>query len=189
MLILASKSPRRRELLALYTEEFQIDVSSAAEPGFSGGAVSDYVEDLARRKARDVAVRHKGDTVIGADTVVAFGGEVLGKPRDLAHAREMLLSMSGGRQEVYTGVCVICRGEERCFSVCTTVIFRKLSEDEIDAYVQTGDCLDKAGAYGIQGGAGEFVETIEGDYFNVIGLPMNELSRVLEEILKTHSKW
>lgn len=182
MLILASKSPRRRELLSLLTTEFEIDVSDAYEPEFSGGEVSAYVCELARIKAREVANRHPKDTVIGADTVVAFDGEVLGKPRSEAHAREMLTAMSGGVQKVYTGVCIIRDGREYTDAVCTEVIFRHLSADEIDAYVATGDCMDKAGAYGIQGGAGEFVSRIAGDYFNVIGLPMKRLSEMLEEI-------
>ena len=189
MLILASKSPRRRELLALYTENFEIEVSNADEPEFSGGEVAEYVKDLARIKAHEVAEKHPHDTVIGADTVVAFDGEVLGKPRDAKHAKEMLTSMSGGAQQVYTGICVIKNGEEIRDAVCTSVVFRELSEKEIDEYVATGDPLDKAGAYGIQGGAGEFVRTISGDYFNVIGLPMKRLSEILCEILKIHSEW
>ncbi len=180
MLVLASKSPRRRELLGLYTKEFVIDVSDAFEPEFEGGSVRDYVMSLAAIKAREVALRHPGDTVIGADTVVAFGGAVLGKPKSEAHAKEMLMSMSGGVQEVYTGVCVIKDGAELLDAVCTKVIFRELSEQEIDAYVATGECMDKAGAYGIQGGAGEFVCEISGDYFNVIGLPMKRLVEMLE---------
>ena len=182
MLILASKSPRRRELLSLLTTEFEIDVSDAHEPEFSGGEVSSYVCELACIKAREVARRHPGDTVIGADTVVAFDGEVLGKPRNEAHAREMLTAMSGGVQKVYTGVCVIHNGREYTDAVCTEVIFRDLSKAEIDVYVATGECMDKAGAYGIQGGAGEFVSHIAGDYFNVIGLPMKRLAEMLEEI-------
>ncbi len=182
MLILASKSPRRRELLSLLTTEFEIDVSNADEPAFCGGEVADYVISLARIKAREVALRHPGDTVLGADTVVAFGGEVLGKPESPEHARQMLTSMSGGVQKVYTGVCIIREGQELCDAVCTEVVFRELLKAEIDAYVATGECMDKAGAYGIQGGAGEFVAHIQGDYFNVIGLPMKRVSEMLEEI-------
>ena len=189
MLILASKSPRRRELLGLYTDKFIIDVSDACEPEFSGGDVGEYVKSLAAIKAREVAMRHPQDTVIGADTVVAFRGEVLGKPRDESHAKEMLTAMSGGAQEVYTGVCIIKDGEEICDAVCTTVVFREVSEAEIDEYIATGESLDKAGAYGIQGGAKEFVQTISGDYFNVIGLPMKRTAELLDEILKIHSEW
>lgn len=179
-LVLASKSPRRRELLSLYTTDFEIDVSGADEPAFSGGSVAEYVKSLAAIKAREVALRHPGATIIGADTVVAFGGEVLGKPRSSEHATEMLTSMSGGAQQVYTGVCVIRDGREICDSVCTEVVFRELSAKEIADYVATGDCMDKAGAYGIQGGAGEFVASVKGDYFNVIGLPMKRLTEILE---------
>lgn len=189
MLILASKSPRRRELLALYTEQFEIQVSNAHEPDFCGGDVSDYVKKLAAIKAREISTSHPDDTVIGADTVVAFDGKVLGKPRDEAHAKEMLTAMSGKEQQVYTGVCVIKGGVEITDSVCTSVVFRELSEKEIDEYIATGESLDKAGAYGIQGGAKEFVKTISGDYFNVIGLPMKRISEILDGVLNTHSEW
>ncbi len=189
MLILASKSPRRRELLSLYTESFEIIVAETDEEPYCGGEVSEYVMALAEKKAEAVADTHPQDTVLGADTVVAFDGKVLGKPRDKAHAKEMLTAMSEKNQEVYTGVCIISKGEKRCFFEKTDVCFRALSEREIDDYVATGDCLDKAGAYGIQGGAGEFVSRVLGDYFNVIGLPMKKTARVLSEILKKHSEW
>ena len=189
MLILASKSPRRRELLALFTENFEIFTAECEEGPFRGGEVSDYVMSLAALKAAAVAKTHPDDTVLGADTVVAFNGEVLGKPRDEAHAKEMLTSMSDGTQEVYTGVCIISRGEKICFFEKTYVSFRSLSEKEIDDYIATGESLDKAGAYGIQGGAGEFVNRVSGDYFNVIGLPMKKTAEVLDEVLKSHSEW
>lgn len=189
MLILASKSPRRRELLALYTEDFEISVAECEEGPYTGGDVSEYVMSLAEKKASAVAATHPHDTVLGADTVVAFSGEVLGKPRDEAHAKEMLSAMSGGTQEVYTGVCIIAHGEKKCFFEKTYVSFRTLSEQEIDDYIATGESLDKAGAYGIQGGAGEFVSRISGDYFNVIGLPMKRTAEKLCEVLKTHSEW
>ena len=182
MLVLASKSPRRRELLSLYTEDFTIDVSTSPEPSFSGGDVAGYVKTLAGIKAREVFSRHPEDIVIGADTVVAFDGEVLGKPRDEAHAKEMLTAMSGKGQEVYTGICVMCRDKTILDSVKTEVSFRNLSEEEIDDYIATGESLDKAGAYGIQGGAGEFVNRVTGDYFNVVGLPMKRLCEILSEL-------
>ncbi|MBE6912773.1 MAG: septum formation protein Maf [Ruminococcaceae bacterium] len=182
MLVLASKSPRRRELLSLYTEDFAIDVSNAHEPSFSGGDVGEYVKCLAEIKASEVSRRHPDDIVIGADTVVAFEGSVLGKPRDEAHAKEMLTTMSGKGQDVYTGICVICGGRKILDSVKTEVSFRDLSEEEIDDYIATGESLDKAGAYGIQGGAGEFVNRVTGDYFNVVGLPMKRLCEILSEL-------
>lgn len=166
--------------MGLFTKDFIIDVSDAFEPPFSGGEVSGYVMSLARIKAREVAARHAGKTVLGADTVVEFGGEVLGKPESPAHAKAMLMAMSGGVQRVWTGVCIIRDGREICDAVCTEVVFRALSEKEIDEYVATGECMDKAGAYGIQGGAKEFVETLRGDYFNVIGLPMKRVCEILE---------
>ena len=189
MLILASKSPRRKDLLGLYTENFKIEVSDVAEPEFQSGDVGEYVMSLARLKAEAVAKNFPKDTVIGADTVVAVGGTVLGKPESEEHAREMLRSMSGSFQQVYTGICIIRGGEVITDAVETRLIFRELSELDIDEYVATGECMDKAGAYGIQGGAKEFVETLSGDYFNVIGLPMKRLCEILEDIKTTHSEW
>ncbi len=185
MLILASKSPRRRELLGLYTENFKIITRPCDEPPYEGGDVAKYVMSLAEKKARCVADEFPSDTVLGADTVVAFDGEVLGKPRDEAHAKEMLSSMSGARQEVFTGVCIIKDGKPHTFFEKTDVYFKDLSEKEIDDYIATGDSLDKAGGYGIQGGAGEFVTRVDGDYFNVIGLPMRATAGYLDEI----SEW
>ncbi len=187
MLILASKSPRRKELLSLYTDNFIIEASDASEPAFSGGDVGEYVKSLARIKARSIAKKHPNDTVVGADTVVEFEGKVLGKPRDEVHAKEMLTAVSGGLQHVFTGVCVIRNGEEICEAVSTEVVFRELFEAEIDEYIATGDCLDKAGAYGIQGAANEFVSEIRGDYFNVVGLPMKRTCEILDSIKQKYS--
>lgn len=189
MLILASKSPRRRELLSLFTEDFTSYTAECEEGPFCGGEVSEYVMSLAEKKAEAVARTHPHDTVLGADTVVAYRGEVLGKPRDETHAKEMLTSMSDGTQEVYTGVCIISNGERIRFFEKTYVSFRPLSEKEIDDYIATGESLDKAGAYGIQGGAGEFVNSVSGDYFNVIGLPMKRTAEALQNVLKSHSEW
>lgn len=177
---MASKSPRRRELLGLFTEDFIIDASNADEPEFSGGDVGEYVMSLAKIKAEEVARRHPGDTVLGADTVVAVGGKVLGKPKSPDHAREMLRSMSGSFQQVYTGICIIRGAETITDAVESRLVFRELTDADIDEYVATGECMDKAGAYGIQGGAKEFVATLRGDYFNVIGLPMKRVCEILE---------
>lgn len=180
MLILASKSPRRRELLSLIAESFGTDSADGEEEKFSSGAVSEYVMRLALAKAEEVAPRHAGDVILSADTVVALSGRVLGKPADEGDAVRMLKSLSGRAHEVFTGVCVMGKGKTVCDFVRTEVVFRRLSDGEIYEYVKTGDPLDKAGAYGIQGGAGRFVSALHGDYFNVIGLPLKRVSEILK---------
>ncbi len=184
MLILASQSPRRRELLSLITRDFVICPSDAPEMPFSGGRVDDYVKALARDKARFVAEKNPHDVVLGADTVVALKGTVLGKPRDRAEAIEMLGSLSGNIHSVFTGVCVMGNSRESLLAVETKVKFRKLSREEISDYVAGGEPLDKAGAYGIQGGARGFVEEISGDYFNVVGLPMKKTFEMLTSFME-----
>lgn len=179
MLVLASKSPRRRELLSLIAENFETDTAQNGEESFTGGEVSEYVMRLARAKAEEVSPRHAGDVILSADTVVALGGRVLGKPRSEADAFRMLKSLSGRAHEVFTGVCVIGRKKTVCDFVRTEVVFRELSDEEITAYIKTGEPLDKAGAYGIQGGAGKFASAVNGDYFNVIGLPMKRVYEIL----------
>ena len=178
-LILASASPRRRELLSLAGYEFEIMPSSAEEIEKGVPAATLAVKN-ALAKARDIYEKSgEGSVVIGADTIVCVENEVLGKPKSRAHAKEMLSSLSGSRHSVITGYAVIGeQGEESGF--CETVVkFRHLSESEIDSYVATGECDDKAGAYGIQERASLFVEGIEGDYFNVMGLPVADLYPVL----------
>ena len=181
-IILASGSPRRRELLArIGVEEYRIlvpDVDESAEPNTPPGAL---VEELSLRKAQ--AVRGQvGDEalVIAADTVVALEGKILGKPVDEVDAVEMLSALAGRNHEVYTGVTVL-RGSKvvTCHEV-TAVTFRPLSPEEIANYVATGEPMDKAGAYGIQGIGSVLVSGIEGDYFNVMGLPVHRLSLVLK---------
>lgn len=184
MLILASQSPRRRELLSLITRDFIISPSDAPEMPFSGGRVDDYVKTLARDKARFIAEKNPHDIVLGADTVVALSGSVLGKPCDKNEAVEMLTSLSGNTHSVFTGVCVIGKGRESLSAVETKVKFRKLTPAEISEYVEGGEPLDKAGAYGIQGGARGFVEEISGDYFNVVGLPMKKTFEMLTAFLE-----
>lgn len=185
MLILASQSPRRRELLTLITGDFEILPSDAPEMPFTGGRVDEYVKTLARDKARFVAEKNPRDLVIGADTVVALSGRVLGKPRDKREARDMLFALSGNTHSVFTGVCVMGKGRELIAAVETKVKFRKLTAEEISEYVDGGEPLDKAGAYGIQGGARGFVEEISGDYFNVVGLPMKKTF----EMLRAFTEW
>lgn len=180
-IVLASKSPRRIELLYRLVDSFDVDESMMGEQSDETNPEKLAVL-LAARKARDVFERNQDAVVIGADTVVAAGKRILGKPEDEAQAREMLSLLAGGEHTVYTGVCVVSK--DFCKSVCcrTTVCFDKLSPSEADAYIATGDWSDKAGAYGIQGEAAKFIKEIKGDYYSVMGLPLHALYKLLEEI-------
>ncbi len=180
MLILASQSPRRRELLEqIGLRDFLIHPAKGEETAPAGLSPERLVERLSRQKAAEVAAACPGDVVIAADTVVAAGGAVLGKPRTPEEAAEMLASLSGRTHTVYTGVTVRRDGEAVTEHEATSVRFRPLSRAEIAAYVATGEPMDKAGAYGIQGRGALLVEGIEGDYFNVVGLPLCRLAQIL----------
>ena len=180
-IILASQSPRRRELLGqMGLTQFIIRPALGEERTDPGLTPAQLVEALSRQKAEEVAGRSDpGDLIIAADTVVAIDGTVLGKPRDEAQAREMLSLLSGRSHTVYTGVTVRRDGEVLTGHEATHVRFRPLSPAEIDAYVRTGEPMDKAGSYGIQGLGALLVEGIEGDYCNVVGLPVCRLGRML----------
>lgn len=179
-LILASGSPRRRELLEAQGLSIEIrrpDVPEVIEPGEMPEV---FARRLAKEKARSVWATSPGSVVVAADTVVALGGTVLGKPEDEEDACRTLRSLSGLTHEVITGVCVLGTSGEECFSVRTAVRFRPLVETEIRRYVASGEPMDKAGAYGIQGRGGAFVEAIFGSYSNVVGLPLAETLAALE---------
>jgi septum formation protein len=183
-LILASTSPRRRELLSLLGLPVEVIGSRYDEALIdpSGMAPPEYVMQLARGKAEEVAGRMDGDAlVIGADTTVVLDGQFLNKPADAADARRMLRALSGRTHEVYTGLCLIRGGTLITDFARTEVVFDALSDEVIAAYVATGEPLDKAGAYGIQGKALSFIPQIHGDYFNVVGLPLFLLCRMLGE--------
>lgn len=176
-IILASASPRRRELLAQAGFEFEVvtsDVDEVVDPSLTPDKL---VMSLARQKAQAVAQNRADCAVIGSDTVVVLDGKVLGKPRDEADAVRMLESLSGRKHEVYTGVCIAFAGETHCFFERTSVNFCELDGEQIKAYVATGEPMDKAGAYGIQGKGCVLVEGIEGDYFNVVGFPVSRFCR------------
>ncbi|MDE6956075.1 MAG: Maf family protein [Oscillospiraceae bacterium] len=180
-IILASNSPRRRELLAqIGIRDFQIlspDVDEAVESGLSPARM---VETLSLRKARAAAGRAGAeDLIIAADTVVALDGRVLGKPRDQGEAFAMLSALSGREHRVYTGVTVLGGGRAATEHEETAVAFRALSPEEIRDYIATGEPMDKAGAYGIQGVGALLVQGIRGDYCNVVGLPLFRLGRML----------
>lgn len=181
-LILASKSPRRRELLVqMGLTDFQIHPAMGEEVAPPGLTPPELVQALALHKAREVAQHHAqaGDLVIGADTIVVLDGQVLGKPRDEAHALEMLTTLAGRAHHVYTGVAVLQDGQELAQVEDTTVWFRDASPEELKRYIATGEPMDKAGAYGIQGRGGLLVSRIEGDYTNVVGLPIVRLATML----------
>ena len=178
-LVLASGSPRRRELLAGLGLAFDIDPPRSPEGNWGGEPPEAFARRLAEAKAAEVAARRRGHLVIGADTIVVRDGVVLGKPADPAHARVMLEFLAGRVHTVHTAVTVIgdargATGVER-----TEVRFRELTSAEIDDYVATGEPLDKAGAYGVQGLGATLVEEVRGCYFNVMGLPVVLLLRLL----------
>ena len=180
-LVLASASPRRKELLSLFHIPFIIRVADIDETMDPSKAPFDEVARVSRRKALAIP-REKCDTVIAADTIVVVDGRVLGKPQSPDHARQMLKSLSGRDHQVMTGIAV--RRGSQC-AVCTEVTdvtFRPLTDAEIDAYIATGEPMDKAGAYGIQGGAALFCEKRNGDYYNVMGLPVCRLGLMLKSM-------
>ena len=186
-LILASASPRRQELLQLIGLPFTVIPSEFDESTLDLWPPDRHVLDSSAAKAEDVAVRIPDGIVIGADTIVVIDQEVLGKPRDEDDARRMLRMLSGRSHYVYTGICAVRREGGKTVRaardfVRTEVRFCDLSDDVIDAYVATGEPLDKAGAYGIQERAAMLIEGIVGDYFNVVGLPVHRLSRLLVEV-------
>ena len=180
-IILASASPRRRELLALAGVDFTVQTADVEEETAPGLTPAETVKQLAEIKAAAVAEKNPSCTVIGADTVVASEGKILGKPKTREEAYEMLGSLSGKTHHVYTGVCIMNGEEKTVFAEETAVTFYELSDDEIYSYVDTGDCYDKAGAYGIQSGGCTLVKKIDGDYFNVVGLPVARLVRGLKK--------
>ena len=185
--VLASASPRRKELLEKMGLQFSIVVSEADESTVSRDIpVNLYVQELALLKVSATAkmlLRNKKALIIAADTIVTLDGEILGKPDGEDGAKKMLSSLSGRTHEVYTGYCVmrISDGKTVCNSVKTEVKFKTLTEQKIRSYIESGEPMDKAGAYGIQGLGSMLIEKINGDYFNVVGLPVSALADTLEE--------
>ncbi len=180
-IILASASPRRRELLDLMLSDFRIipsDFDEGLVPRELGPA--EHVGYSSLMKARDVAAKHPDSIVIGADTVVVVDSEILGKPADERDAARMLRLLSGRTHQVYTGIAAVRGVEERSGTECTDVTFRELSDDLIARYVATREPMDKAGAYAIQGRGAVLIAGLRGCYFNVVGLPVYRLSTLLE---------
>ena len=179
-LVLASKSPRRSEILKNAGYDFVVRVADADETIPDGTKPEDAVVFLAARKAMAVP-RADDETVLGADTIVVLDDKILGKPKDREDAYNMLKALSGRAHSVFTGVCIVENGKSMTFAEETRVEFLPLSDEDIYKYIDTNDCYDKAGAYGIQGYASKFVRRIDGDYFNVVGLP---ISAIFEKFLQ-----
>ena len=180
-LILASQSPRRRELLGLFRIPFEVRVVDIDESMDPVQGPAREVARVSRAKA-EATPRQPEDVVIAADTIVVLEGRVLGKPQSEAHAEAMLTALSGKDHQVMTGVTVIRGHRVLTHTEITDIHFRELSQKEIRSYVATGEPMDKAGAYGIQGGAALFAEKMHGDYYNVMGLPVCRLWQMLREI-------
>ena len=182
-LVLASASPRRSELMhMLGFSDVIVHPAEGGEHPPEGASPEETVKALSRAKAEEVAAVFVGDVlVIAADTIVWLDGEILGKPHSKEQAFEMLSRLSGREHKVYTGVTLLDREGELCEAECSTVHFRELSEEEIHRYIETGEPMDKAGAYGAQGKGALFVKAIEGDFFNVMGLPVCLLGQMLKK--------
>lgn len=180
--VLASASPRRRDLLTLVGIPHDVRPADIDEAYRDGETPAEHAERLAREKAAAVAHQAPDAVTIGSDTIVVVDGDVLGKPRDRAHAHTMLRRLSGRSHEVITGVAASWHGRTASAVERVGVTFRALTDEEIDAYIATGEPMDKAGAYGIQGFGATIVTRVEGDYFAVMGLAVNRLVRLLEQL-------
>ena len=179
-LILASQSPRRKELLGLFRIPFSVQVADIDETIDPTLPPYEEVARVSRKKAEAIA-RGDTDVVIAADTIVVCDGKILGKPADEADAFRMLRLLSGKRHQVMTGLTVLRGDTARVCTEVTDIHFRELSEGEIRAYIATGEPMDKAGAYAIQGGAGTFVEALDGSFENVMGFPVEEVGAMLKQ--------
>jgi septum formation protein len=182
MLVLASASPRRQELLRNAGIPFEVQPAHIPEDPQPGESAKACAERLAREKALAVPRQRPQDCVLGADTVVVIGGEILGKPSDAADAARMLRVLSGREHQVITGICLVVGGRCSVASETTSVTMSEISENEIADYVASGEPMDKAGAYAIQGIASRWIPRIEGDYSNVVGLPVALVFRMLREV-------
>ena len=179
--ILASQSPRRKELLGLFHIPFIVRVSDADETMDPNASAAEQVGLVSRRKAEAVS-READDVVIAADTIVVCNGQILGKPKDEADAYRMLRLLSGRDHQVMTGMTVLQGNTCETVTEITDIHFRELSDREINAYIRSKEPMDKAGAYGIQGGAALFADRLVGDYYNVMGLPVCRLGQLLRKI-------
>lgn len=181
-IILASASPRRQELLSFITNDFKVCPSNIPEIVPKNLKVSKHPEYLSKLKALDIANKYPDDIVIGADTAVIIGSEILGKPSDRDDAKRMLSLLSSKTHKVITGCTIINKGKAISFSVTTKVKFYKLDSLQIEEYINSSEPYDKAGSYAVQSKGGLFVKKIKGDYFNIVGLPIAKLYKKLNEV-------
>ena len=179
MLVLASASPRRQELLRNANIPFEVQPAHIDEDPLPNELAKACAERLAREKAQAIAQKRPNDAVLGADTVVVIDNQILNKPADAPDAARMLRLLSGRTHQVITGICLAVRGQSEVASETTAVTMSEISEEEIAAYVATGEPMDKAGAYAIQGIASRWIPRIEGDYSNVVGLPVARVFEML----------
>ena len=182
-IVLASGSPRRKEILENMNLKFDIIKSEIDETTMDNESPCDLVKRLSYEKAYDVATKNTESIVIGADTVVVLDNNVLGKPRNKEEAFNMLKQMSGKEHEVITGISILCLETKKEISdFCVSKVkFKNLSDDDIYSYIETGECMDKAGSYGIQGIGALLVEYIKGDYFNIVGFPISSASEIFKK--------
>ncbi|MBA2620364.1 MAG: septum formation inhibitor Maf [Acidobacteria bacterium] len=191
-LILASGSPRRAEILRFVGWEFEKNVADVDETEFLNEKPEDYVRRLAKTKAETVAEHYENALVLGADTIVVIDGQIIGKPKDLTDARRMLLLLSSNWHEVFTGVALVKLSENKPETKVnlqkTRVKFAELSDAEIELLIEKGEPLDKAGAYAVQAQAALFIEKIKGDYWNVVGLPINLVYKMAKDFSAGRAK-
>jgi|SRR5690554_4554995 len=184
-IVLGSKSPRRQELFKLLGYQFVIHPSNADENSSETDPIK-WVKKIAKRKAEALGLTFNDSLIITADTIVLHKGEILGKPKDKTEAFAMIKSLQNDTHNVYTAIVCLYKDEYTEFIEGTKVFVTKMSDEEILAYVETDEPYDKAGGYGIQGLFGKYIEKIEGDFYNVMGLPLCKLNKVLNKIKKTH---
>lgn len=182
-IVLASSSPRRKELFESLNIPFTVDSSSVDEKINTKVNPKTFAKKLALAKVRDVAKRHKNAILIGADTIVAIGHLILGKPKDKDDAKKMLRLLNGRKHLVITGLAIIDQLSKKTISksIVSKVWFKKLTDEQIDEYIETGEPLDKAGGYGIQGRGDAFIVKIEGEWANIVGLPLTLLTKELKK--------
>ena len=180
--ILASQSPRRRELLEKCSIPFQVDAADIDETIDNNNDLADEIKKLAERKAQEVFKRHLDDIVIAADTIVTIDHEVLGKPKNDDDAKRMLRRLSDRTHQVITGLCIMSADKKYSVFSISEVTFAKMDEKEIDAYIATGETRDKAGAYAIQGYGSRYITGIRGDFYSIMGLPVSIVYQQLKHI-------